>query len=143
MKTVKQLLEIKGNEVASISPDKSIFEAMQLMKSKNIGALLVLDAGKKLIGIVTERDYARKMHLQNKTAKELPVTEIMTRHVAYVHLEQTNEDCMALMTERRMRHLPVVENDKVMGIVSIGDLVKDIISEQDFIIHQLENYIHG
>lgn len=143
MKTVKQLLEIKGHEVTSISPEKSVFEAMQLMKSKNIGALLVLEAGNKLVGIVTERDYARKMHLQSKTAKELPVTEIMTRQVAYVRLDQTNEDCMALITERRMRHLPVLENNKVMGIVSIGDLVKDIISEQDFIIHQLENYIHG
>lgn len=143
MKTVKQLLEIKGHEVTSISPEKSVFEAMQLMKSKNIGALLVLEAGSKLIGIVTERDYARKMHLQSKTAKEIPVTEIMTRQVAYVRLDQTNEDCMALITERRMRHLPVVENNKVMGVVSIGDLVKDIISEQDFIIHQLENYIHG
>jgi IMP dehydrogenase len=143
MKTVKQLLEIKGHEVTSISPEKSVFEAMQLMKSKNIGALLVLEAGSKLIGIVTERDYARKMHLQSKTAKEIPVTEIMTRQVAYVRLDQTNEDCMALITERRMRHLPVVENNKLMGVVSIGDLVKDIISEQDFIIHQLENYIHG
>jgi CBS domain-containing protein len=143
MKTVQQLLEIKGHEVTSISPEKSVFEAMQLMKSKNIGALLVLESGNKLVGIVTERDYARKMHLQSKTAKEIPVTEIMTRQVAYVRLDQTNEDCMALITEKRMRHLPVVENNKVMGIVSIGDLVKDIISEQDFIIHQLENYIHG
>jgi CBS domain-containing protein len=143
VKTVKQLLEIKGHEVASISPDKSVFESMQLMAARNIGALLVLEAGGKLVGIVTERDYSRKMYLQNKSAKDISVTEIMTRQVAYVRLDQTNEDCMALITEKRVRHLPVVENDRVIGIVSIGDLVKDIISEQEFIIHQLENYIHG
>ena len=143
MKTVKQLLEIKGHEVASISPDKSVFESMQLMAARNIGALLVLEAGGKLVGIVTERDYSRKMYILNKSAKDISVTEIMTRQVAYVRLDQTNEDCMALITEKRVRHLPVVENDRVIGIVSIGDLVKDIISEQEFIIHQLENYIHG
>ena len=143
VKTVKQLLEIKGHEVASISPDKSVFESMQLMAARNIGALLVLEAGGKLVGIVTERDYSRKMYIQNKSAKDISVTEIMTRQVAYVRLDQTNEDCMALITEKRVRHLPVVENDRVIGIVSIGDLVKDIISEQEFIIHQLENYIHG
>ncbi len=143
MKTVRQLLENKGHEVATISPDKSVFDSMQLMASRNIGALLVLDTQKKLLGIVTERDYARKMYMQDVSAKEVLVTEIMTRQVAYVRPEQTNEDCMALITEKRVRHLPVVENDRVIGIVSIGDLVKDIISEQEFIIHQLENYIHG
>ena len=143
MKTVRQLLEIKGHEVATISPDKSVFEVMQMMAARNIGALLVLEAGKKLVGIVTERDYARKMYMQNKFAKDVPVTEIMTRQVVYVRPDQTNEDCMALITEKRVRHLPVVENDQVIGIVSIGDLVKDTISEQEFIIHQLENYIHG
>lgn len=143
MKTVKQLLEVKGHETAFITPDKSVIDAMQLMAAKNIGALLVLEGGKKLIGIVTERDYARKMYVQNKAAKDVLVTEIMTRQVAYVRPDQTNEDCMALITEKRVRHLPVVENDQVIGVVSIGDLVKDIISEQEFIIHQLENYIHG
>jgi len=142
MKTVKQLLESKGYEVTTISPDMSVFEAMQLMAAKNIGALLVLDAGSKLVGIVTERDYARKMYMQNKFAKDVPVTEIMTRQVVYVRPDQTNEECMALITEKRVRHLPVLENDRVIGIVSIGDLVKDTISEQEFIIHQLENYIH-
>jgi len=120
----------------------SVFEAMQLMATRNIGALLVLDAGSKLVGIVTERDYARKMYMQNKFAKDVPVTEIMTRQVVYVRPDQTNEDCMALITEKRVRHLPVLENDRVIGIVSIGDLVKDTISEQEFIIYQLENYIH-
>jgi CBS domain-containing protein len=142
MKTVKQLLESKGYEVTTISPDMSVFEAMQLMATRNIGALLVLDAGSKLVGIVTERDYARKMYMQNKFAKDVPVTEIMTRQVVYVRPDQTNEDCMALITEKRVRHLPVLENDRVIGIVSIGDLVKDTISEQEFIIYQLENYIH-
>jgi CBS domain-containing protein len=142
MKTVRQLLESKGYDVTTISPDKSVFESMQLMATRNIGALLVLDAGSKLVGIVTERDYARKMYMQNKFAKDVPVTEIMTRQVVYVRPDQTNEDCMALITEKRVRHLPVLENDRVIGIVSIGDLVKDTISEQEFIIHQLENYIH-
>lgn len=142
MKTIRQLLESKGHEVTTISPDMSVFESMQLMAARNIGALLVLDAGSKLVGIVTERDYARKMYMLNKFAKDVPVKEIMTRQVVYVRPDQTNEDCMALITEKRVRHLPVLENDRVIGIVSIGDLVKDTISEQEFIIHQLENYIH-
>jgi CBS domain-containing protein len=142
MKTVRQLLESKGYEVTTISPDKSVFETMQLMSTRNIGALLVLDAGNRLVGIVTERDYARKMYMQNKFAKDVPVAEIMTRQVVYVRPDQTNEECMALITEKRVRHLPVLENDHVIGIVSIGDLVKDTISEQEFVIHQLENYIH-
>jgi len=142
MKTVRQLLESKGNEVATISPDMSVFESMQLMAARNIGALLVINAGSKLVGIVTERDYARKMYMQNKFAKDVPVTEIMTRQVVFVRPDQTNEECMALITEKRVRHLPVLENDRVIGIISIGDLVKDTISEQQFIIHQLENYIH-
>lgn len=142
MKTVRQLLESKGYEVTTISPNTSVFESMQLMAARNIGALLVLDGGGKLVGIVTERDYARKMYMQNKFAKDVPVTEIMTRQVVYVRPDQTNEDCMALITEKRVRHLPVLVNDRVIGILSIGDLVKDTISEQEFIIHQLENYIH-
>ena len=142
MKTVRQLLESKGHEVTTISPDMTVFESMQLMAARNIGALLVLDAGNILVGIVTERDYARKMYMQNKFAKDVPVTEIMTRQVVYVRPDQTNEECMALITEKRVRHLPVLENDRVIGIISIGDLVKDTISEQEFIIHQLENYIH-
>lgn len=143
MKTVRQLLEGKGHDVAAIAPDASVFDAMELMAAKNIGALLVLESGDKLVGIVTERDLARKMHKLDKSAREVAVAEIMTRQVAYVRPEQTNEDCMALITEKRMRHLPVMENNRVVGIISIGDLVKDTIAEQDFIIHQLENYIHG
>ncbi|MCX7169958.1 MAG: CBS domain-containing protein [Proteobacteria bacterium] len=143
MKTVRQLLEGKGHEVAVISPDKSVFEAMQLMADRNVGALLVLEAGKKLVGIVTERDYARKMYILNKSAKDVLVSEFMTRQVAYVRPSQTNEDCMALITEKRLRHLPVLDDDQVIGILSIGDLVKDAISEKDFIISQLVNYIRG
>ena len=141
MKTVRQMLEAKGHDVAAVTADKTVFEAMQLMAARNVGALLVLDAGGKLVGIVSERDYARKMYALDKSAKEVPVADIMTRQVAYVRPELTNEDCMALITEKRVRHLPVLENDRVIGILSIGDMVKDTISEKDFIIEQLVNYI--
>lgn len=142
MTTVSQLLEGKGSEVASIGPDKSVYDAMQLMAAKNIGALLVLQDG-KLAGIVTERDYSRKAYLQDRLAKDIGVSEIMTPQVAYVSPDYTAEDCMALVTEMRIRHLPVLENNSVVGIISIGDLVKDAISGQEFTIHQLERYIHG
>ena len=142
MKTVKQLLQDKGYEVANIAPDKSVYDAMQLMRAKNVGALLVLEAG-ELTGIITERDFARKAHLLDKSVKDLLVKEIMTRKVAYVGPDYTTEECMALVTEMRIRHLPVLENDKVIGIISIGDLVKEAISDQQFIIKQLEHYIHG
>ncbi len=142
MKTVKQLLQDKGYEVASIASDKSVYDAMQLMGAKNIGALLVLEAG-ELIGIITERDFSRKAHLLDKSVKDLLVKEIMTRKVAYVAPNYTTEECMALVTEMRIRHLPVLENGQVIGIISIGDLVKEAISDQQFIIQQLEHYIHG
>ena len=142
MATVKQLLEGKGFEVASIEPDKSVYDAMELMAARNVGALLVLKDG-KLAGIFTERDYSRKAYLLDKSAKDIRVSEIMTSQVAYVNPDYTAEDCMALVTEMRVRHLPVLENNEVVGIVSIGDLVKDAISGQQFIIHQLERYIHG
>ena len=142
MTTVRQLLQGKGSEVASIGPDNSVHDAMQLMAAKNIGALLVLQDG-KLAGIVTERDYSRKAYLQDKLAKDIRVSEIMTPQVAYVSPDYTAEDCMALVTEMRIRHLPVLENNSVVGIISIGDLVKDAISGQEFTIHQLERYIHG
>jgi CBS domain-containing protein len=142
MTTVRQLLEGKGYEVASIDPDNSVYNAMQLMADRNIGALMVLQAG-KLAGIFTERDYARKAYLLDKSAKDIQVKEIMTAQVAYVSPDYTAEDCMALVTEMRVRHLPVLENNEVLGIISIGDLVKDAISGQEFIIHQLERYIYG
>jgi CBS domain-containing protein len=142
MTSVRQILEGKGSEVASIAPDKSVHDAMQLMAAKNIGALLVLQDG-KLAGIVTERDYSRKAYSLDRLAKDIRVSEIMTPQVAYVSPDYTAEDCMALVTEMRVRHLPVLENNSVAGMISIGDLVKDAISGQQFIIHQLERYIHG
>lgn len=143
MKTVKQLLDGKGHEVASIQPGESVFDAMQLMAEKNIGALLVVDATGKLVGIVSERDFARKMYAMDKLPRDVAVADLMTRQVTYVRPDQTNQDCMALITDKHVRHLPVLENDRVIGLVSIGDLVKDTIAEQEFIIKQLENYIHG
>ena len=142
MKTVRQLLQGKGYEVMSIEPDKSVYDAMQLMAARNIGALLVLETG-KLIGIITERDYSRKAHLLDKSVRDILVKDIMTSQVAYVSPNYTAEDCMALVTEMRVRHLPVLENDQVIGIISIGDLVKDAISDREFVIHQLERYIYG
>lgn len=140
MKTVKQLLEGKGQNVLSVRPDTSGHDTMKLMADKNVGALLVLD-GEKLVGIISERDIARKMFLQEKSPKQIPTSDIMTKNVVFVRPDQTNEDCMALMTDKRIRHLPVLDGTKVVGVISIGDLVKDTISEQEFIIHQLENYI--
>lgn len=142
MTTVRQLLESKGHEVASIEPDKSVHDAMQLMATRNIGALLVLQDG-KMAGIFTERDYSRKAYLLDRLAKDIRVSELMTPQVAYVSPDYTAEDCMALVTEMRVRHLPVLENNNVVGLVSIGDLVKDSISGQQFIIHELERYIYG
>ncbi len=142
MKTVKQLLQEKGHEFISVRPEKSVFDAMQLMATNNIGALLVMQDN-KLVGILTERDFSRKSYLLDKPLKDMPVKEIMTQQVAYVGLDYTNQECMALVTEMRVRHLPVLDNDQVVGIISIGDLVKDTISEHEFIIHQLERYIYS
>jgi len=141
VKTVKQLLREKGHDVSSIGPDETVYDAMQLMAANNIGALLVINNG-KLVGILTERDFSRKSYMLNKPVKDTLVKEMMTRQVAYVDPDYTSQDCMALVTEMRVRHLPVLENDQVIGIISIGDLVKDAISEHEFIIHQLERYIY-
>ncbi len=141
MKTVKQLLQEKGHEVKSIGPEESLFDAMQLMAANGIGGLLVMQDNKP-VGILTERDFSRKSYLLDKPVKDTLVKEIMTRQVAYVNPDYTNEDCMALVTEMRIRHLPVLENGQIIGIISIGDLVKDTISEHKFIIHQLERYIY-
>jgi len=143
MKTVKQLLQNKGHEVVSIRPEQMVLEAMQVMAAKNVGALLVIDAAGKLSGIVSERDFARKLPLLNRPVGEIGVAEVMTRQVAYVRPEQSSAECMALITEKRVRHLPVLDGGRVIGIVSIGDLVKDTIAEQEFMIRQLENYIQG
>ncbi len=142
MKTVSQILRGKGSDALSISPGSSVYDALKLMAEKNVGALLVLEKG-KLVGIISERDYARKVILKGKSSLDTPVKEIMTERVMFVRPEQTVEECMALMTDKHIRHLPVLLGDKVVGIVSIGDLVKASIDEKDFMIKQLENYITG
>lgn len=142
MKTVRQLLLEKGCEVETVKPEESLFIAMQSMAANNIGALLVMKDG-KLNGILTERDFSRKSYLLDKPVKDIQVKEVMTHQVAYVSPDYTNKDCMALVTEKRIRHLPVLENERVVGLISIGDLVKDAISEHQFIIHQLERYIYS
>ena len=142
MKTVAQLLRSKPHGVLSITPDTAVYHALQLMAEKNVGALLVLD-GDSLVGIFSERDYARKVILVGKSSKETQVREIMSSHVLYVRPQQTIQDCMALMTDKRVRHLPVLDEHRVVGVISIGDVVKSIISEQEFMIEQLQNYISG
>lgn len=142
MTTVNQLLQNKGQNVWSVSPDDSVYKALELMADKNIGALLVLD-GETPAGIFSERDYARKIILYGKASRETPVKDIMTTRVVYIRPEQTIEDCMALMTDKRIRHLPVLKDDKIVGVISIGDVVKSIIANQQFVIEQLENYISG
>jgi CBS domain-containing protein len=142
MKSVRMLLRAKGDRVLAISPDAPVFEALQLMAEKNVGALLVIEAG-RLVGIFSERDYARKIILKGKTSRETPVGEIMTSQVVHVSPDQTLEDCMGLMTDKHIRHLPVLDDGELVGVISIGDVVKDIISEQGFIIEQLQSYITG
>ena len=143
MKTVKELLRNKGYQVYSIGPDATVYEALTLMAEKDVGALLVLDSAGQLVGVLSERDYARKIVLKGKTSRETPVREIMTEKVVWVRPDQTIEECMALMTNKHIRHLPVMEEGRLLGVISIGDVVKDIISEQEFVIAQLENYITG
>jgi CBS domain-containing protein len=143
MKTASDLLKSKLHQtVFTIAPTSSVFEAVQLMADKNIGALLVME-GTQVVGIISERDYARKVTLMSRSSRDTPVRDIMTPDVMYVSPEHTTEECMALMTENRLRHLPVMDGGKLLGLVSIGDLVKDIISEQKYIIEQLEHYISG
>ena len=142
MKTVQQLLESKRYSVVSVAPSSTVLDALQVMADKEIGAVIVIDDG-HLVGIFSERDYARKVVLQNKSSKDTPVREIMTEKVVCVRPEQTIEDCMGLMTDKRIRHLPVLEHKKVVGVISIGDVVKEMLSEKELIIKQLESYIHN
>ena len=143
MKSVAQILKTKPEQaVQTITPSTSVFDAVKRMAEKNIGALLVMEEA-KIVGIITERDYARKIVLMGRSSKETPVRDIMSSPVMHVRPDQTNEECMALMTDNRLRHLPVVDGGKLIGLVSIGDLVKEIITEQKFIIDQLEHYIKG
>lgn len=141
MKTVAQLLKLKPEGAISIRPEVPVLDALRLLADKDLGAVLVMD-GSRLVGIVSERDYARKVELKGKSSNATLVSEIMTREVVFVTPSQTNKECMALMTGKHLRHLPVIDNERVVGILSIGDLVKDAISEQQFIIEQLEHYIH-
>lgn len=142
MKTVGDLLKVKGHRVWSVAPSSTVLDALRLMAEKDIGALAVLD-GSSLVGIFSERDYARKIILEGRSSSTTAVSEVMTSKVAVVDPSRTVEEAMALMTDKRLRHLPVVAEGKLAGIVSIGDLVKGIISEQSFVIAQLEDYIYG
>lgn len=143
MKGVAQILKTKPDRtVHTIRPDETVYDAVRRMAEKGIGALLVTE-GDQIVGIVSERDYARKIVLAGRSSKETAVSVIMTTQVLCVGPQQTTEECMAIMTENRVRHLPVMDKGKLIGLVSIGDLVKDIISEQQFIIEQLEHYIAG
>jgi CBS domain-containing protein len=143
MTSVAQVLKSKPAQVVyTIAAADSVYNAIRLMADKQIGALVVTD-GASIVGIVTERDYARKVVLMDRSSKTTPVRDIMSPHVRFVEPTQTTYDCMALMTERRMRHLPVMDGGKLIGMVSIGDLVKEIIAEQKFTIEQLEHYITG
>lgn len=142
MLTVGQLLDGKGRQVWSVQLDSTVFEALRVMAHKEIGALLVLD-GESVVGILSERDYARKIALEGRASRYTPVTDIMSRQVLSVSLRHTVHECMALMTTQKVRHLPVLEHGRVLGMISIGDLVKSIIAEQEFVIEQMTHYIAG
>ena len=142
MKTVADILGTKGREVWTITPETIVFEALKMMADKNVGALVVMD-GAKVTGILSERDYARKVILHGRSSRELETREIMSTKVYFVSPEHNIDDCMALFTNKRVRHLPVLQTDKLIGIISIGDAVKAVIAEQESTIKHLENYITG
>lgn len=142
MITVGELLDNKGHGIWSLTPDDTVFDAIMLMDEKGVGALAVLKEG-ALVGMISERDYARQVILKGRSSKETKVKEIMSTQVYYTFPSQTVDDCMVVMSERRIRHLPVLKGDELVGMVSIGDLIKDIIAEQKIIIDQLEHYIAG
>ena len=139
---VKELLDAKGGAVWTIEPGASVYDAIARMSDKQIGALLAVE-GDKVVGIITERDYARKVVLQDRSSRTTRVSEVMTERVVYIHPDQSIEECMALMTEKRVRHLPVLEGKNLVGMISIGDVVKEIIKEKEFLIDQLTRYISG
>lgn len=142
MKSIRDILRSKGAQVWSVAPKTTIFDSLRLMAEKEIGAVLVLEEG-RLVGIFSERDYARKVVLKGKSSKETAVADVMTPRVVCVSPERTLDECMAIMTEKRIRHLPVCEGNRLVGLVSIGDVVKGVISDQQFMIDQLEHYILG
>lgn len=142
MKILQRVLDTKGSEVFSIGPGASVFDALEEMAKRDVGALIVMEDG-QVVGIFSERDYARKIILAGKSSHETPVRDIMTDRVIYARSDLTLEQCLALMTDKRIRHLPVLRGDDLIGVVSIGDLVKGIIDDQRFLISQLENYVSG
>lgn len=142
MSTVKQVLKVKGDSVFSISPETPVHEAMKVMAEHDIGALVVLK-DERPVGIFSERDYARKVMLKGKSSKEITIGELMVRDIYYVSPEDSLDECMVIMTEKRIRHIPVIEDNHLVGLISIGDVVKQIISEQQFKIRELEKYIQG
>ena len=143
MKTLRDLLDVKGHQVSSVSPDDMVYDALKLMADMNIGAVLVMDDKGRLAGILSEWDYARKIVLRGHTSKDTPVSAIMTDKVICMSADKTIHECMALMTADHIRHVPVIDEDRVIGVVSIGDVGQAIILDQGFVIGQLERYIHG
>ena len=142
MKTVGDVLRAKGSAVCAANADETVYHALTVMAEKNIGALIVRE-GERVVGIFSERDYARRVELKGKASKDTPLRDVMTSRVAFVRPEHSLEECMALMTDKRIRHLPVLEEAQLAGILSIGDVVKAVISEKEFLISQLEHYITG
>ena len=142
MKTVRDVLKAKGGVVFAAEPDDTVYHALTIMAEQNIGALLVRE-GARVVGIFSERDYARQVILKGKASKDTPIRDVMTARVVFVRPEQNIEECMALMTDKHIRHLPVLDGDTLIGLVSIGDVVKAVISEKEFLIAQLEHYISG
>jgi CBS domain-containing protein len=140
--TIRSILNQKNSDVFSVAPDATVREAVEMMDAKNVGALLVMDK-ERLVGIISERDYTRKVMLRGKRSRETKVAEIMSSNVTVTHPREPVETCLRLMTDKHIRHLPVVDGDKVVGVISIGDLVKHVISCQEAAIAHLENYIHG
>jgi CBS domain-containing protein len=142
MSTIREILKTKGGEVWSVTTENTVYDALSLMAEKSIGAVLVID-NKILKGVMSERDYARKIILEGKSSKDVLVGEIMSPRVIYIDIDTNIEECMALMINKRIRHLPVYENDNLAGIISIGDVVKALIDEKEVVINELENYITG
>lgn len=140
MITVGKLLDDKGHEVWSVSPEDSVYDTIKMMDEKHVGALAVMEAG-NLVGIISERDYARQVILKNRTSKDTKVKEIMTKNVVHISPDQTIDQCLLIINERRIRHLPVLDNDKLVGMISVGDVVKEIIRDQKYTIEQLENNV--
>lgn len=142
MRTVEQLLQVKGGDIWSIAPQETAYRALQIMAETNVGALLVME-NEKVVGIFSERDYARKVILKDKSSKNTSVSELMTREVVYIDADATLEESMALMTAKHIRHLPVLQRDRLIGLVTLGDVVRQLISDQQFAIRELEKYITG